>query len=105
MSIPYPPTSVPYETFVRAYQGKAKKAHPCRLFPSFPAFYPPFTQVLTAFIPPSCATVASMSTFYRFPYRLAGHITDPSQIGCRLIAGQRQLSLIHISEPTRLGMI
>ncbi len=84
MSIAYPPTSVPYKTFVRAQQAQAKKAQHSRLLT---AFLPPFTQVFPAFLPPSCATVASMSTFYRFPYKLTGYFADLQisfQVDCRL---------------------
>jgi hypothetical protein len=87
MSIPHPQARVPYETFVRAQQAKEKKAHPYHLLT---AFYPGSYHLLPRFLPSSCATVASMSTFYRFLYRLTGHFADWLQVDCRLVAGQSQ---------------
>jgi hypothetical protein len=98
MSIPCPTANVPYRTFVLAQQAKAKKAHPCHLLT---AFFPGSYCLLPRFLPPSCATVASMNTFYRFPSWLTGHFADPLQIGCRLVAGQWQEPLATLADRKR----
>jgi hypothetical protein len=87
----------PTERRLIAELAHEQQAHAKQLparYPSYthlvPTLYPPCSYLLPAFFPSSCATVASMSTFYRFPYRLTGSFTDRLQTGYRSVSGRFQ---------------